>query len=71
MSKPPFTMSKYMSLTDLLTDKAKYYQEKCAELEAGVKALNELLIECTVEGELDSRLLKHYMEHSVRKELDQ
>jgi hypothetical protein len=39
MSKPPFTMSKYMNMTDLLEDKAKFYQEKSEELEKEVEEL--------------------------------
>ena len=41
MSNPPFTMSKYMSIKDLLEDKAKYYQEKSEGLEKEVAGLEQ------------------------------
>ena len=39
MSKPPFTMSKYANINDLLTDKAKYYKSRSDNFEAQVEAI--------------------------------
>lgn len=41
MSKPPFTMSKYASMNDLLTDKAKYYQEQNKKLVEALRAISD------------------------------
>ncbi len=36
------------------------------DLKAQVEALEEMLTECTCDGELDSRLFNSYMEHVIK-----
>ena len=36
-------------------------------LNAKKEALEELMLECTVDGEIDGRLFNSYMEHCVNK----
>jgi hypothetical protein len=65
MIKP--TMSHAANKADLNELLLEYFEKHTKDLEAQVAALEEMIMECTSHGELDSRLFNSYMEHARKQ----